>query len=308
MQRGILRTIVMMVITLLIGVTVILFILLVPQWREQEAQGAFIANLSYQLPTRAVQFYPNMRFAQLPISYSIGEACNVRKRADIKEALAQLEGTTPLRFVENKEGDISYACSQLKLPADQPTHFVAGEAVPTKIVNASAFYIIESANVSLFRDETCSTPQVALHETLHALGFDHTSNETSIMFPITRCDQTLDASMSDTLTQLYTIPSYADVVIVNLSANVSNGYLSFESTIANRGLALAETPSLMLRAGDFEKTFALGSLPYGKATLLSAQHISFPRARTNISFIVMYDGAELSVENNYATILLKENA
>ena len=283
-------------------------LLVIPRWYEHEAQGAFIANVSYALPTSAVQFYPNMRFAELPISYSISEACNARKRDDIRVALAELEQTTPLAFVERGEGSISYACSHVELPSGQTNHFVAGEAVPTRIVNASAFYIIEGANVSLYRDELCDTPQVALHETLHALGFDHTSNETSIMFPITQCDQTLDTSIIETLVQLYAIPSYPDLVLVSLSANVSSGYLSFESTLANRGLVDTTGFSLVLRGKDFEKTFTLSLLPYGKATLLSASHIPFPRSVVNLSFSIVYDGPELSYENNGATILFKENA
>jgi len=76
----------------------------------------------------------------------------------------------------------------------------------------------------LLRKSSCSTPNIAIHELLHALGFKHSSNPENIMYHITQCEQNISKDMIDYINELYAIPSLPDLKLHNTSAKLKGDF------------------------------------------------------------------------------------
>lgn len=260
--------------------------------------------------TPSVQFYPNMRFTDNRISYSIESGCTASKRATAMGAFTILEEKTPLSFYEAADAEISVICSELPPSAEKKGHFIAGEGGPTEILNGSDYSIIVAGTFSLYRDETCKTPHIALHELLHVLGFDHNTNPASILYPTLDCDQTLDAYLVDEINRLYSVPSKPDLELVSASGTKAGKYISFEVTVVNRGLADVADTSLWVYADDrFVKEFDLDAIPIASRKTLTVGNFSVGRSTQRITFEI--DGAhtidELREDNNQQELRLQLN-
>ena len=276
--------------------------------KETVAYSPYQGNLSLLPKSGAVQFYPNMRFPNTTITYSIESACSPTKIESIKQALEILSENTSLIFVPEKNGQIKYLCSQVEPTADQQGHFVAGEGGPDKIINTSVFSVILAGKVALYRAEKCQTPNVAIHETLHALGFDHVQDSTDIMYPVTDCNRQLKKTTINAINKLYSYASEPDLGIDQVSANQTGKYLNFHITITNHGLADSKDSNLTLYSDNkVIKTFNLGYLAIGTKKFLDVQHMNLGSDKiSTVSFIVnANDGQEdLFVKNNLAEINL----
>ena len=143
----------------------------------------YTANLSFDLPSKSSQFHQNMRYPDRTISYFISKNCSTKKTSDFLKAASFLEEKTILDFKESVKPDILITCSNVAPEPNEQGHFVAGEGGPSQVINTSIYSVILVGKVSLYRSEKCEEPKVALHEILHALGFDHTGNISSIMYP-----------------------------------------------------------------------------------------------------------------------------
>ncbi|MFH1290768.1 MAG: matrixin family metalloprotease, partial [Nanoarchaeota archaeon] len=205
----------------------------------------YVANLSLDLPNESSQFHPNMRYPDREISYFLSQNCSARKKNDFEGAVEFLERRTILSFYESRiSPEIWVTCSNVAPEPNEEGHFIAGEGGPSTILNATQYAVIMTGKVALYRDEACDTPQVATHEILHALGFDHNSNPDSIMYPVTNCDQEIDQHIINEIRDLYSVPSAADLVIESVKANKTGRYLNFEAVIANYGLKGVEESKL----------------------------------------------------------------
>lgn len=291
-------------LVILAGFGIFLLLQTVPVLEQQRAQVAFVQNLSSGLPASAGQFYGNMRFVSPTIVYSFAQACTPAKERVVLDSFALLEARTPLRFTMSGTPVFFISCQDIEVPGEEADHFVAGEGGPTKTINASEFYIIQAANVSLYRDESCDTPHVALHEILHALGFDHTSDPLSIMYPVTDCGQSLDTRITDELTRLYSLPPYADLVLRDANISIAEGYFGFTVTIVNEGLADVSNATLVVE-GDIRREFDVGDVGLGKRKILSVDNIRASQI-TSVQFIVLTNEPELSLRNNGATLATGE--
>ena len=207
-----------------------------------------------------------------------------------------------LRFTpDNAQPQIEILCSDVAPAAEEKNHFVAGEGGPTRIINASAYYVILGGKVSLYRSETCDEPKVALHEVLHALGFDHNQNPESIMYPVTNCRQHLDQYIIDTIDDLYKADSLPDLSIVDVSASKGGRYLFFDIGVANYGLRDASAVNLTVLAdGNEVRSFDLQGITIGTKKVFSVQNLRIPTGTQHVSFRVeTTDGSkELSYTNN----------
>ncbi len=259
-------------------------------------------NVSEGLFGKSYQFYPNMRYPDRVIGYS-DEACSPEKQRDFERATGIIEQNTILDFTKSDSPQIVVFCSDIASKPEEEGHFIAGEGGPTEIINASKYAIILAGKISLYRPENCDKPQVAIHELLHALGFDHNNNEESIMYPVTNCNQELDQDIINEINSLYSDLSYADLLIEDLQANKSGRYLNFDIIIANYGFRKAENSTLSLKVGDSViNSFNVGKLDIGSKKSLSVSNLKIPRSTQEIIFEIKSSQPELSKANNVVKI------
>jgi len=263
----------------------------------------YVSNTQLDLPSSSSQFYSNMRYQEKEITYSVAQNCSAKKKLGVDRAAKRLSDQTILNLKKTSSGLIDVSCSRVSPKPEQEDFFVAGEGGPTEILNASRFSVILSGKISLFRPDKCDAPQIATHELLHALGFDHNSNEESIMFPVTNCDQTLDQSLIDEIERLYTVPSRGDLVLESVTANKSGRYLDFEVTVSNYGLKDIKNASISLLAdGSFIKKFELENIDLGARKRLGISNLRISRKVQTITIIAETSEPEISRDNNRAEI------
>lgn len=267
----------------------------------------FQAETSYNLPNQSSQFHPNMRFPDKKISYSISENCTITKESQARRATTFLEGKTSLEFYQvPKNGEIKFTCSDISPPAGERNHFVAGEGGPTLILNATRFSVILRGEIALYREETCQSPQVATHELLHALGFNHSGNSESLMYPITKCNQKIDEEIIEEIKRIYSFPSATDLTILEVEANKSGRYLNFNAKFANHGLIKVQSSKLLIQIQEEKiKEFEVGEIDIGAKKTLTVSNLKIPKNSEKVKFTLQTDQQEITKENNKITLNLK---
>ncbi len=300
---------VMLVLTLSIGI----YIMADNVFMESRTYEPFSANFSGPLegisevdtPDKITQFYPDMRFKDRNISYRLESACTQTKWENIEKAFAILSEKTVLSFYHSSDNpEIRVMCSEVSPKSEEKGHFIAGEGGPSEIINTTNFAVILNGRISLYKDEICDEPKIAIHEILHALGFDHYNYPDSIMYPITGCNQKIDREIIDDIDRLYYLDSLPDIAIENIEANRTGRYLNFNINISNIGLADSEGADLEVYSGETRvANFTIGALEIGVRKLLFVQNVKLPRSSDTITFVARsYDSAELTLENNRAEI------
>ena len=264
-------------------------------------RGATDVNASNQI----TQFYPNMRFKDKSISYRLESACTQTKWANIERAFSILSERTVLSFYHSTDNpEIRVMCSEVSPEAKEKGHFIAGEGGPSEIINTTNFAVILNGRISLYKDERCDEPHIAIHEILHALGFDHYNSTNSILYPITGCDQKIDGEIIKKINLLYSISPIPDLAITALEANRTGRYLNFNITVSNVGLADSKNAWLDIYIQNRKiANFTLGKLEVGMKKLLFVQNVRLPGDSESIVFSVESDDSEeLDLENNRAEI------
>lgn len=273
--------------------------------------NTYVANATSHLPSQSYQFYPNMRYIDKTITYEIAPECSSKKREAIAAAFGILEAQSVLRFSPAPKGEIVFSCTNLPPEPESSGHFVAGEGGPTQIINTTKYAAILGGKVSLYRSEKCERPIVALHEILHALGFDHTSEKKSVMFPITDCEQELDAFIINQIDSLYAADAAPDLAIERVNARATGRYLNFEISIANYGLLNARNATLTLTSdGELVKSFPLEELGFGQRKTLTVTNVRIPRNAETLRFRVSMGTGEreLSDADNAAEVRVQAAA
>lgn len=292
------------IVVFLLGVLGLGIYVLYSNWPSEPVQyESFSVNYQFNVSGNK-QFYSNMRYKDSRISYSVEPICNEKKKQDVLSAFSMLSSRTILTFYESSNNpEIRILCSQVAPKPEEEGHFVAGEGGPSEVISVGAFHVIFLGKVSLFRTDKCDKPQIALHEILHALGYDHNLDEKSIMYPVTSCDQQLDDYIIEDLNRLYRIESKADLLIENASANKIGRYIDFKVTVVNSGFQNVENATLILRSGG-EKVgeFNLGEIEIGTRRVLTAENVRSSRSVDSLEFNVISNSEELSLENNKAVI------
>lgn len=185
-----------------------------------------------------LQFYDSMRFPEEKISYNMYE-CNAKKISDMENAFKIISNLTPLKFysVESNE-EISIYCEEKeKNNQNENGLFIAGEGGPTNITKTTNFNVIHNGKIILMRESNCETnPNIAIHELLHVLGFDHSQWKKSVMYNITECDQIIEAKVISLIKKLYLYPSYPDLTFENVSLLMKGRYMHLNMSIRNKGL------------------------------------------------------------------------
>ena len=252
-----------------------------------------------------IQFYPNMRYSDRTISYNIDNSCSIKKQKDVKESFNTIADNTILSFNEFPDSaEINILCSNIAPKPEEETHFIAGEGGPSDIINASTYSVILTGKVSLFREEKCDTPKIAIHEILHALGFDHTNDPNSIMYSVTSCDQEVDQFIYDKIDSLYSQDSAPDLVIESTSAEQFGRFLTFEITVSNLGLKKSEGAKLVVyHDSDSVKEFDLNTMGIGVKKVISVENLRLPFGSGRVSFVVETEEDEISKNNNAVELI-----
>ena len=251
------------------------------------------------------QFYPNMRFPEPAISYRI-EDCTLSKKEDMQRAFDIVSEKTILSFYPVSDNEEIYiTCdSENKI---EGRFFIAGEGGPTNITQTSNFNVIKAGAITLIRESKCSTPNVGIHELLHVLGFDHSPNPNNIMYEVSRCDQEISLDIIDTINNLYSTPTYADLSIDNVSAVMHSRYIDAELTITNNGLKVSEESIVKIYANNkLIKEFEVEGLDIGYGRKITLKNIFvFQLSVDELRFVIEHSGAEIDNANNEIILGIK---
>lgn len=250
-----------------------------------------------------MQFYPNMRYPSKIITYKI-EDCPLQRKNDMEYAFDILSGKTILEFYPvDFEELILITCDEtVKMSGE---FFVAGEGGPTNITATDLFNVIEGGRIFLFKDSECPKPNVAIHELLHALGFNHSENRNNIMYYMSKCNQDISEDIINLINELYTSPSLPDLSFENVSAELNSRYLNCNIIIKNNGLMTSEKAEMLIYAEDkVVKKIDIKPLEVGYGVELSMENAWVPiRNPRNIKFVVESSFEELDKENNLVVLV-----
>jgi hypothetical protein len=258
--------------------------------------------------TDGLQFYPNMRFPEKRISYRLESACEAEKWRDIERAFEILQNKTILSFYSTfEEPEIKVLCSEAREEeAEQKGYFIAGEGGPNNITNATAFAVISQGEISLYKEEKCDEPKIAIHEILHALGFGHINKTNSIMYPVSDCAQEIDRDVIEEINRLYAIESAPDVLIEEATAKRAGRYLDFNITLSNNGIVDSNNVTLYVYSdGEKADSFPVGKIDIGMKKKLSAQNVKVSSSARAITFSASSeDRDDLNPKNNIVELAL----
>lgn len=264
---------------------------------ESKTQGS---NFSLGInDSNNMQFYENIRYSDSAISYRIADVCTLQKKADAERAFEILEEETILTFysVQDNEEILITCQSRQKIKED---FFIAGEGGPVNITKAGDFNVVLYGEVLLIRQSQCPNPNIALHEILHALGFDHSSNSNNIMYDVSKCSQTLGKDIPDLINQLYAIPSQSDLVLDEVSPVIHGKYLDVNISVKNSGLKRSEEFFINIYADDnLLETIDVQPLGIGFGMKFIFKNLQIKRTNFDeLRFVIESDFEELDKANN----------
>ena len=268
---------------------------------------ASLANSTFS-EENATQFYHNMRFAYKNISYKIDEGCSLNKKEDMVWAFGIISQETILNFYSSNNGEIKVKCDD-RAKSEEPGLFIAGEGGPVNVSIGEYFSVIEGGRILLIKESNCQRPNVAIHELLHVLGFDHTNNPNDILYPINKCEQTISKNLVLKINELYSYPSFPDLEIQQVNASISGRFLNFNISVKNEGLIDSEKFYLDVYADDKKvEEFELEQLKIGYGENLKVQNVFVGKLNFNkIKLIIRTDFEELNKENNEVVLEIKDN-
>jgi hypothetical protein len=254
---------------------------------------------SYNLNTSFNLFMEKMRFQNSDISYKIYN-CDSQKNQDILYSFNLIENHSILRFYETQDNeDISVFCDK-NSSKNFENYLIVGEGGPVNITISGDYKIIKKGEIFLFKKSDCKTPNIAIHELLHVLGFNHSSNSNDIMYPISNCNQKINEDIFYYLNEIYSIPSLPDLEINNISSIVHGRFLDLNASVRNIGLISSINSTLFIYNNNEKiEFFDIGELCEGCTKILSIKNAWIKNYKiNNFSIEIKTNEKELNKENN----------
>lgn len=289
-------------------IIVLLFFYFIPLKTITFASNSSNGNFS-SIPEMdgGMQFYKNMRFPESRISYRILN-CPLSKQNSMQLAFELMEDDTSLNFypVDNNE-EISISCEERE--KHNGHLFIAGEGGPTNITAIGNFAVILNGEILLIRESNCEKPNVAIHELLHVLGFQHSTNQQNIMYNITNCEQTIGDDVIQLIDELYSIPSYSDLAFENVSAILNGRFLDLDFSVMNLGLKNAEEFKIKIYADkEFIKEIGMEPIDIGYGRFVGMKNIWIPQLNIqDLELVIDSEFEEINKENNKIRLEIKNN-
>jgi len=264
-------------------------------------------NFSYTNESKSLQFYPNLRYKHEDVHYYINSSCPLEKKDEMLRAMNILENKTVLNFYNsedpeykkyNPNTEILISCQNKNI--ERAGVFVAGEGGPVEIVKSGMFNVIKRGEVLLIRETRCAGPNIALHELLHALGFDHSDNPKNIMFGTMKCYQEMGNEIPKEIDRIYSYESLPDLTFEEVSSSTHGRYLDFNVSVRNIGLESSKNSTIKVYANNKSvKEISLGSLEPGEGTKYMSKNLLIKQLKLEeLKFEIDSPGQELNKTNN----------
>ena len=252
-----------------------------------------------------LQTYPNMRFDHTNLSYFPDSSCSGERVVRLEEAFSILEQRTGILnfFRGDENSDVTVTCSDEELKQEE-NMFIAGMGgAEGELPFTGIYYLIPKGNVILYQDIGCDMPLVELHELLHVFGFNHSTNENSVMYPVASCNQVLTNDIITELKRLYSIPAFPDLYFSSVNATKQGRLLNLDFAVRNQGLKESGDFIVTLYSDNkeiYKKSFL--SVKPGNGIIYSLQNL---RVSSSDFFTLSIDnGLELNSDNNLAELIL----
>ncbi|MEK6819648.1 MAG: CARDB domain-containing protein, partial [Nanoarchaeota archaeon] len=251
--------------------------------------------------------YENLRYSSERISYRVDNICNLQRKADMEWAFETIENLTILDFYPVITNEEIFVTCENKIKTDE-RFFVAGEGGPTNITKTENFNVVLHGGILLLRESECEKPNVAIHELLHSLGFDHSQNPNNILYNISKCHQTIGDDVIETVNELYSVESKSDLSFENVSATINGRYLNVNATIRNNGLKVSYKSKLIIYADDkFQKEVEIEPMQIGFGTTLTFKNIFVSDLSVNeVKIVIDTNATELDKANNEIVLEIKK--
>ena len=313
--------IVMLVILLLISVYAGYIFYSSMSSEPENLSVVFSPNTVYgnQSLSQVRQFNVNMKFNHNKITYAFHD-CDLSKQEKMLTALEIISNETKvITFEESSDRpDIDIFCSEKNKESGDvgSDFFIAGEGGAKEIIPTGKYNIITSGSVLLYKSPhgslVCKTPTIELHELLHVFGFDHSSDKNSLMYPyLTSCSQTLDRSILNELTRLYSEENLPDLYFENFTSPIRRGrYLDLNFTIKNSGTTDAKNVNFsIVEDGKIIETHDLGDIRFGAGVFMKIDSLRLSSSGSqNLSVIIDLKNTikEYDKSNNIAEVKLNK--
>ena len=263
-------------------------------------------NFSLDNSSDTLQFYPNMRYSDSNISYHIYN-CSLKKTQDMKDAFKILENLTVLNFypVSSNE-EILITCNDTK--RFNKGMFVAGEGGIPEAVHSGKYNVILKGKILLIEESNCERPNVAIHELLHALGFQHSSNPNNLMYNYTKCSQVIGDEIPALINEIYSIESLPDLAFENVSAYIHGRKLDLNISVRNIGIADSKDSVIIISTDNKEVSeFEVNELKIGGGKMITMTNIWLNKISiSQINLQIDSNDLELSKENNFVSLEIKK--